>query len=87
MEFFIIVHLHLKAAFHFYLPPSLTSMDKHRNIRGTMKKRAEVLQSYKLTPPSVQNPTENLASEVGHDQGYLLSKNGSINHTLKLAPS
>lgn len=28
-----------------------------------MKKRAEVLQSYQLTSPSVQNPTENLASE------------------------
>lgn len=52
-----------------------------------MKKRADVLQSYKLTSPGVQNPTENLASEVGHDQGYLLSKNMSINYTSKLAPS
>lgn len=67
MEFFIKVHLHLKAAFHFYLLPSLTSMFKHRNTRDTMKKRAEVLQSYQLTSPSVQNPTENLASEEGCD--------------------
>lgn len=52
-----------------------------------MKKRADVLQSYKLTSPSVQNPTEILVSEVGHDQGYLLSKNMSINYTSKLAPS
>lgn len=52
-----------------------------------MKKRADVLQSYKLTSPSVQNPTEILASEVAHDEGYLLSKNMSINYTSKLAPS
>lgn len=48
-----------------------------------MKKN--VLQSYRLVFLSVHNPSENLKSEVGHDQGYLLSKNETINYRSKLA--